>query len=128
MAIPERKQEEEKLLGSAERRLVQRSSVAMIVTRGLEQMNELVNDKFTAVFGYTIEDVPDVAHWWRLAYPDEAYRQAVRSEWQARVETAMRTGADIEPLEATVRCKDGSTRNIQAHFSCMGDTESSHFI
>lgn len=31
-------------------------------------------------------------------------------------------GTDIEPMEATVRCKDGSTRHIEAHLSCMGDT------
>ena len=47
----------------------------MIVTHGLKQRNELVNDGFTALLGYTIEDIPDVAHWWRLAYPDTAYRQ-----------------------------------------------------
>ena len=52
------------------RQILQRCNVAMIVTHGLKQRNELVNDKFTALFGYTIEDIPDVAHWWRLAYPD----------------------------------------------------------
>jgi PAS domain S-box-containing protein len=103
-------------------RLVQSSSVAMIVSRGLEQKVELMNDKFTSLFGYTIDDVPDVAHWWPLAYPDEACREAVRTEWQARVEKAIKNITDIEPMEATVRCKDGSTRHIEAHLSCMGDT------
>ena len=122
--ITERKQAEEKLQASEEhsRRLVQSSSVAMVVTRGLEEKNELTNDRFTALFGYTIDDVPDVDHWWRLAYPDEAYREAVRTEWQTRMGDAMRNGTDIEPMEATVRCKDGSTRHIEAHLACMGDT------
>ena len=122
--ITERKQAEEKLKASEERsrRLVQSSSVAMVVCRGLEQKVELINDKFEALFGYTIQDVPDVAHWWPLAYPDEAYRDAVRIEWQARVENAIRDRTDIEPIEVTVRCKDGSTRHIEAHLACMGDT------
>ena len=102
--------------------LLQKCSVAMIVTHGLKQRNELVNDRFTALFGYTIGDVPDVEHWWRLAYPDEAYRHAVRTEWQARVEKAIRSGTDIEPMEATVRCKNGSLRHIEARLSCIGET------
>jgi PAS domain S-box-containing protein len=104
------------------KQLLQRSSVAMLVSRGVEQKVELMNDKFTALSGYTIDDVPDVNHWWPLAYPDEAYRQAIRNEWQARVEEAICNGADIEPMEATVRCKDGSTRHIEAHLACIGDT------
>ncbi len=94
----------------------------MIVTHGLKQRNELVNDRFTALFGYTIEDIPDVDHWWRLAYPDTAYRQTVRYEWQRRVDKAIRSGTDIEPMEATVRCKNGSFRRIEARLSCTGET------
>ncbi len=122
--LTERRRIEGNLKASEERSrwLVQGSSVAMIVSRRLEEKVELMNDKFTALFGYTIDDVPDVAHWWPLAYPDEAYRQAVRTEWQARVEKAIRNVTDIEPMAATVRCKDGSIRHIEAHLSCMGDT------
>ncbi len=117
-----RRTEELKASEERSRRLVQSSSVPMIVTRGLEQKVELLNDTFTALFGYTIDDVPDVAHWWPLAYPDEAYRQAVSTEWQTRVKKAISNGTDIEPMEVTIRCKDGSTRHIEAHHSCMGDT------
>jgi PAS domain S-box-containing protein len=122
--VEERKHTEEKLKAGEEhsRRLVQGSSVAMIVSRGLEEKVELMNDRFTALFGYTMDDVPDAACWWPLAYPDEAYRQAVRTEWQARVGKAIRNGTDIEPMEVTVRCKDGSTRYVEAHLSCMGET------
>jgi PAS domain-containing protein len=58
------------------RQIVQRSPVAMVVSRGLEEKVELVNDKFTALFGYTKNDMPSVAEWWSLAYPTN---QSVRS-------------------------------------------------
>ena len=122
--LTERKKAESALRASEERsrRLVQNSSVAMIVSRGPEQKVELMNDRFRALFGYTIEDVPDVEHWWPLAYPDESYRRAIRNEWQARMEKAVRNMAEIEPLETMVRCKDGSTRVIEAYLACIGDT------
>ncbi len=124
VGIPERKRPKRPLsmAGEDTRQLLRQSNVAMIVTHGLKQRNELVNDRFTALFGYTIEDIPDVAHWWRLAYPDEAYRRTVKTEWQSRVEKALRGGTDIEPMVATVRCKDGSFRHIEARLTCVGET------
>jgi PAS domain S-box-containing protein len=73
--VTERKLGEKKLKESEERirRIVQKSPVAMLVTDGTEQHNELVNDKFTDLFGYTIADIRGRAMW-ELAYPDEVYQ------------------------------------------------------
>jgi PAS domain S-box-containing protein len=108
--------------------LVLRSPVAMVVTRGPEHKNALVNDKFTELFGYTIEDVPDEASWWRLAYPDKAYRETVKAEWHRRVERALTQHSDIEPMEASVRCRDGSSRHIEFHFASLKDTSLVSFV
>jgi len=105
-----------------------RLPVAVIVTRGPKRKNELVNLKFSELFGYTIEDVPDEAHWWALAFTDEVYRQAVRSEWQARVEKALSSRADVEPMEANVHCKDGSRKHIEFYFASVGDTSLVSFV
>jgi PAS domain S-box-containing protein len=110
------------------RQIVQRSPMAMLVSRGLDQRCELVNDKFTALFGYSKEDVPSVAEWWPLAYPDEAYRERVRSEWQERVTEAIKNRSEIAPLEARVRCKDGSQRDIEFHFTSLGETDLVSFV
>jgi len=72
-----------------------------------------INGRFTELFGYTTEDVPTVQHWWPRAYPDEEYREYLRNEWWNRVAIARETGACVEPIEATVTCKDGSTRDIE---------------
>jgi PAS domain S-box-containing protein len=128
--ITEHKRMEEKLRASEERsrRLIYASPVATIVTHGLEHRNEIVNDKFTALFGYTREDVPSAVEWWPLAYPDQAYREAVREEWEARALEAIKNRSEIAPMEATVRCKDGSFRHIEFHFASLGETNLVSFV
>ena len=118
-------------IGSTEehcKKLLQSSGVALVVSHGVEQDVEIVNDRFTALFGYTIEDIPDVSHWWPLAYPDETNREAVKAEWQRRVAKAIANQSEIEPMEAKVRCKDGSERYIEFHSSSIGDTNLVSFV
>jgi PAS domain S-box-containing protein len=81
----------------------------------------MANKKFTELFGYTLEDVSDVINWWPLAYPEEKYREEVRMEWIEKVETAVRTRQEMEPMETTVTCKDGSTRYIKFYLSPIGN-------
>jgi len=129
--IQERRLRAEEALRRSEERsreLVLRAPVAMVVNRGRDEKNELVNLKFTELFGYTIEDVPDESHWWPLAYPDAVYRERIKSEWLRRVEKASRQKADSEPMEASVHCKDGSIRHIEFHFSSFGDTSLVSFV
>jgi PAS domain S-box-containing protein len=128
--ITEQKQTQEKLRASEEhiREVVRRAPIAMVVTEGSEQRNVLINDRFTDLFGYTLDDVPDVSHWWPLAYPDADYRDSLKAEWKARVEKALRDRNEIEPMEAIVRCKDGSRRNIEFHFSALADISVISFI
>ncbi len=71
------------------------------------------NDRFLKTFGYTHEDIPTVEEWRRRAYPDEPYRRRVVESWEAAVKRAALTGADIEPIECGVTCKDGAVRIIE---------------
>lgn len=128
--ITERKRAEEKLRASEERsrHIVKSSPVAIVVSRGLDELVELVNDKFTEIFGYTKEDMPSVREWWALAYPDSAYREQINSEWNARVSEAIRNHTEIAPMEAMVCCKDGSSRYIEFHFASLGETNLVSFV
>ncbi|MBF0505775.1 MAG: PAS domain S-box protein [Nitrospirae bacterium] len=120
--ISERKLAGEALRESEEyiRKLVENSPVAKVISSGPDEKNILVNKKFTELFGYTIEDITDVAHWWPLAYPDEKYREDIRAQWKARVEKAIMERSEIEPMESMVTCKDGSYRYIEFRFSSIG--------
>ncbi|MDD5296786.1 MAG: ATP-binding protein [Rhodocyclaceae bacterium] len=71
-----------------------------------------INARFQQVFGYSLAEVPTLAEWWRLAYPDPAYRAWVQENWSAAVGNAARSGTEVEPLEYRVRCKDGSERTM----------------
>jgi PAS domain S-box-containing protein len=108
--------------------IVLHSPVAMVVTRGPSQRNEVINHKFVELFGYTIEDVPDEEHWWPLAYPDEAYRERIKAEWRGRIARALSDQTEIEPMEARVHCKDGSTRHVEFHFASLVDTNLVTFV
>ncbi len=110
------------------RNLVLHCPVAMVVTRLPEEKCELVNRKFTEVFGYTGDDIPDVAHWWPLAYPDDEYRQKVRERWEARLARSLEESSPFEPFEALVRCKDGSQKYIEFGLSFVGTRSVVTFI
>jgi PAS domain S-box-containing protein len=109
------------------RRIIRDSPVAMAVSHGLQQTQELLNNKFTEVFGYTEEDVPDIEHWWLLAYPDPQYRAEIKATWQEIVEDAT-AGHRETSMEAKVCCKNGSTKDIEFHFSCLGDMNLVSFV
>jgi PAS domain S-box-containing protein len=102
------------------RQLVQSSPVAMVVLQHGMKI-ELVNEKFTSLSGYTKEDVPDLDHWWPLAYPDEEYREKMKVQWQARVQKAFNKSDEEVPTEGRIRCKDGSSRYVQFHLAIIGD-------
>ena len=73
-----------------------------------------LNPAFVDVFGYTREDIPTLAEWWPRAYPDDAYRQRVADAWTDRLEQTKRDGKPFEPMEASIRGKDGRTHVVIA--------------
>ena len=73
---------------------------------------EYNNRKFRELFGYTVEDIPTIAEWRRLAYPDPAYRETIPS-LVANLTEAQRQGGEVKPMEVAVTCKDGSTRYVE---------------
>lgn len=108
--------------------LIDASSVAMVVSAGEEEKVISINGKFIELFGYTIEDMPDIAHWWPLAYPDAQYRDVVKAQWAEKVQKAMQAQSQIEPMETQVTCKDGSIRYVEFQFSSIGEQHLVTFV
>ncbi|HEX5364536.1 MAG TPA: PAS domain S-box protein [Gallionella sp.] len=102
------------------RALVESSPIAMIVDVGMgaDQKVVMMNRQFIKLFGYTMADVPDIHHWWQLAYPDEQYREKLKAEW---ADQAIRKHGAIEPKDVTVTCKDGSSRYVRISLASAGN-------
>ncbi len=88
------------------RRLLEHSPLGIAVA-GTHGKIEYVNNKFTELFGYTLKDIPTLEDWWRLAYPDSQHGERVKSEWLQATKESGEKGAEAEPVERKVRCKDG---------------------
>jgi len=85
-----------------------------------DDVPEYVNPKFVETFGYTLEDLPNLAAWFRLAHPDAAYRQSVMESWQTAIKKAVAENRAAEGLEVKLTCKDGSVRDVQVWSVPMG--------
>jgi PAS domain S-box-containing protein len=121
--IQDRERAEQELRRSEEfsRKVVLNSPVAMVACRTPGEVVEFVNEKFTALFGYKREEIRTVTEWWPLAYPDQEYRANVQSRWQVLMTRAARRVSEALSMEARVRCKDGSFRDIEFHLSLVND-------
>lgn len=110
--ITDRKRAETALRESEEnvRTLVEDAPYAIAVMRP-DKTFEYFNPKFTEILGYTKEDLPDKAMWFRKAYPDKAYRDKVISTWTSDSDEGTRPGG-IRPKVFTVRCKGGQDKTI----------------
>jgi diguanylate cyclase (GGDEF)-like protein/PAS domain S-box-containing protein len=87
------------------------------------------NKRFLQIVGYTVEDVPDRETWYRIAYPDEAYRAE-----RIHLITNEADSARVDPrkqFSATtvrIRCKDGEDRwfEIAENYGVIDD--GSYFV
>jgi len=106
--ISQNKRQEEELRRSEEkfRQLLEHSPIAIAISNYKGEL-ELLNDRFVEVFGYTLADIPDLATWFRRAYPDEFYRREVMEAWNADVERPRKSEQPIGRREYRVTCKDG---------------------
>lgn len=67
-----------------------------------------VNKAFLEQIGYSLEEMPYMEDWLRLALPDERYRNDLSRCWAEAVRTSRAHG--LAELEMLVKCKDGRLR------------------
>ncbi|MGC8659979.1 MAG: PAS domain-containing protein, partial [Desulfomonilaceae bacterium] len=87
------------------RSLIENAPVAIIVTSGVRQNVEIVNRRFTELFGYKIEDIPDIDHWWSLAYSAGNPGEDFTARWNSLVEEAIKNKSHIEGINIDVKPK-----------------------
>ena len=81
-----------------------------------------LNPAFINTFGYDLNDIPTLSDWWPKAYPDEEYRNWVATKWQQHLDEAKKMGADFQPIEIDIVCKDGSVRTVLASAASLSES------
>ncbi|MBI5570899.1 MAG: PAS domain S-box protein [Desulfomonile tiedjei] len=108
----DRKQAEEILRQSEETfRMLTESAPFGLSVMAADTKFEYFNRKFTEIFGYTIEDLPDKRTWFVKAYPDEDYRANISTAWRKDTIDQVTPG-EVKPRVFRVRCKDGEDKVI----------------
>lgn len=121
--ITERKLAENRLRESEERfRLLFKLAPIPLRISGLNGEITEVNEIFTRLFGHTVEEVPTLARWRELAYPDEAYRREMEEGWEEKLRKASEEHPRLEPIEARVACKNGATRIVEISVVKLGSS------
>jgi len=82
---------------------------------------EYINRKFTEMFGYRLEEIPTVARWYQLAYPDKNFRDDVIRLWIRQVEATKVSQTPAPAAETSITCKDGTIRHVMINISWIGD-------
>jgi len=124
--ISERKQAEDALRESEDRfrTLIEFSPFGISIMKP-DRSFEYFNPKFTSLFGYTKDEIPDKQAWFEKAYPDEEYRQKVVSIWKEDLVEDVKI-EEIMPRIVTVRCKNGQDKIIQ--FRSVVIKDGKHFL
>jgi len=76
-----------------------------------------INDKFTEMFGYCADDIPDLTAWMKKAYPNPEYREKVLEIRVRDIDNRMNGIAnDTEIRDFDITCQDGSIKSIEITF------------
>src|SRR4051794_12693 len=94
--------------------IIEASPIAYALNDDKQNITYL-NPEFVRTFGYTRTEIPTLDAWWPLAYPEPAYREWVIDEWGRRLVASRESGTPFEPMEVTIRAKDGGDRIVVAY-------------
>ncbi len=81
---------------------------------------KLINQAFTHTFGYTLADIPTVAEWFALAYPDEVYRIELLTAWESDIRRAFDGPTDMPTREVEIRTQFDTTVRVLLSAQTMG--------
>ncbi len=112
--ISNRKITEQKLIETEKKfeQLITAVPISLIFVKNNGEV-EFHNDRFSELFGYTMQDIPTVNEWWKLAFPETEYRNRAMFIWNQAVEDALGGSRYIEPLIFHINCRSGEIRTVE---------------
>lgn len=83
-----------------------------LVWADTENNTQYVNNKFTQLFGYSVEDIPTVRDLFPLALLDKTISEEFLLTWTKAIETSRKTGKSTQPFDVRMTCKNREIRDI----------------
>ena len=74
-----------------------------------------LNNSFSKLIGWTLEDIPDKEHWWQKIYPDEQYQKVVERQWELEVETALSRDDGFVLLKVNLMTKHNGQKRFKVY-------------
>ncbi|MCP4140020.1 MAG: PAS domain S-box protein [Chloroflexi bacterium] len=120
--ITTRVEAENKLAESKKRfeKVIAQAPTPMAITNSNGDI-EYFNNLFTKTYGYTLEDANTLEKWWKIAYPNEDYRQEAKRTWEEAIIKATKTKEEVETQVWDIRTKDGISRRVEFDTMHLGD-------
>lgn len=112
--ISKRKYTEQKLMETEKKfeQLITAVPISLMFVKNNGEV-EFHNDRFSELFGYTLQDIPTVNDWWRLAFPQTEYRNRAMFIWNQAVEDALGGSRYIEPLTFHISCRSEEIKTVE---------------
>ncbi|HPT17722.1 MAG TPA: 7TM diverse intracellular signaling domain-containing protein, partial [Kiritimatiellia bacterium] len=109
------------------RRILDKMPTAVRVYAPHSEAGEVfVNDRFTQLFGYRLEDVRSLDAWFERAYPDAACRARMRDWWKACAAGSERSG--VAEREERIVCRNGTARDVLVSVAAVDDLLLTTFV
>jgi len=109
------------------RRVVDVSPVPMTMSDADGNVT-LTNEAFVKLLGYTQDDIPTVSEWWPKAYPDPEVRRRMVDAWSSEMERSAKADDAFTPMEARIRCKDGTVRTMLLSSASLDSASSEQVV
>ena len=61
--------------------------VVKVIEESLNYPLVYLNPRFCKSIGWSLEEIPDKNHWWKVAYPDLDYQKVVERLWEVSIES-----------------------------------------
>jgi PAS domain S-box-containing protein len=122
LALDRAKVAEDEIRKSEElfRGIVEESPQSMIIINSDGSLDFLSSVKNSA-FGYTKDEIPTLDRFWDLTFPDEYYRQLIKTEW---VNVMRHAGIrnSVKTIETKVQARDGSICDAIIRYAPLGQS------
>jgi len=107
------------------RRFFEMSPIPMVID-DVHQGSDLgfclqVNDAFKKLFGYSFRETHRLSNWFRLAFPDVAYRKKIIREWLRDIRWARKNEGVMPVSEDRIRAKNGRELIVEVGGVILGD-------